>query len=177
MGELFLKEQVMKQRGKDSDKEWSEEHKLRFEKLREETLEKAEEEIFFSPEKNNVVFASAIDMWSFTVRSFAPKIAAKFGMNAGALEKILWGKFYFIPSEKKVVKKPPSATSHEMFVTYIINPIVQQYRNIFDLDKLTNNTELKKCHLQIKEILYKWVPLERSMLSTVIESLPSPEEA
>lgn len=81
MGELFHKEQAIKQRRPDADKEWSEEHKIKFEKLREETLEKAEEEIFFSPEKNNVVFASAIDMWSFTIRSFAPKIAAKFGMN------------------------------------------------------------------------------------------------
>jgi ribosome assembly protein 1 len=62
------------------------------------------------------VFSSAIDNWAFTIRSFAPKIAAKFGMNSFALEKFLWGKFYYIPSEKKVVKRPPTANSQEMFV-------------------------------------------------------------
>ena len=111
------------------------------------------------------------------MKSFAPKIAAKFGMNASALEKLLWGKYYYIPSEKKVVKKAPSTSSHEMFVAYIMNPLVQQYRNVFEIEKLSNTTELKKCHLQIKDTLYKWIPLERALLQTVIESLPSPEEA
>lgn len=97
MGDLFQREELIKQRRIDqSESEWSEQNKLRFEKMREEALEKAEQEIFFSPEKNNVLFASAIDNWAFSIRSFAPKIASRFGMNPFALEKFLWGKFYYI---------------------------------------------------------------------------------
>jgi translation elongation factor EF-G len=145
----------------ESDVEWSEHTKIRFAKLRDEALEKAEQEIFFSPEKNNVAFASAIDHWSFTIRSFAPRIAGKFGMNAQALEKFLWGKYYY----------------QEMFVSLVMAPLVQQYRKFFDIDKLTNTAELKKCHLLVKEVLYKTMALEKALLMMVIENLPSPLEA
>jgi outer membrane lipoprotein-sorting protein len=74
-------------------------------------VEKAEKEIFFSPEKGNVVFASAIDNWSFSIRSFAQKIAKRFVMNPFALEKFLWGKFYFQTKEKKIVKVAPTPES------------------------------------------------------------------
>ena len=122
MGELFQREQIIKQRrarassassngSAEADSKWSEQDKIRFEKLREEALEKAEMEIFYSPEKGNVVFASAIDNWSFTIKSFAPKIAKPFGMNPAVLEKFLWGKFYFLAKEKKIVKVAPSNDS------------------------------------------------------------------
>ena len=102
MSELFQREQIVKQRraransnssngSTDADAKWTEQDKIRFEKLREEALEKAEKEIFYSPEKGNVVFASAIDNWSFTIKSFAPKIAKPFNMNPAVLEKFLWG--------------------------------------------------------------------------------------
>lgn len=64
-----------------------------------------------------------------------------------------------------------------MFVQFIMKPVVQQYRQIFNIDSLTNTLELKKCHLQVKELLYKMIPLEAAVLNMVIESLPSPEEA
>jgi hypothetical protein len=59
-------------------------------------------------------------------------------MNPFALEKFLWGKFYYIASEKKVVKNPPSAESQEMFVSFIMKPVVQQYRQIFNIESISN---------------------------------------
>lgn len=72
-------------------------------------------------------------------------------MNSFALEKFLWGKFYYISSEKKVVKRPPNENSQEMFVQYIMSPLVQQYRKFFDVEKLAETAELKKAHMLIKD--------------------------
>lgn len=75
------------------------------EKISDEEIERLEAEHFYSPEKGNVAFASAYDNWAITLASFAPRIASKFpGANPYVLKNYLWGKYYFKPSEKKVVK-------------------------------------------------------------------------
>lgn len=61
----------------------------------EDEIEKIENEAFFSPEKGNVAFSSALDCWAFNLNGFAHKIAQKMGMNARALQKFLWGEFYW----------------------------------------------------------------------------------
>jgi translation elongation factor EF-G len=71
-----------------------------------------------------VAFASAFDNWAFTLGSFAPKIAGKLGMNPNALKKFLWGKYYYVASEKKIVKNPPSSDSSVMFVKFVMDPLV-----------------------------------------------------
>lgn len=48
-------------------------------------LEQRENELFFSPEKGNVAFSSALDCWAFNLTIFARKLAAKFGMNPRVL--------------------------------------------------------------------------------------------
>ena len=70
----------------------------------------------YSPDKGNVAFASAYDNWAFTLDSFAPRIAKTLGLNPNGLKKFLWGKFYYVSSEKKIVKNPPSSESNIMFV-------------------------------------------------------------
>lgn len=86
------------------------------EKMTDAELEAAEQEYLFSPEKGNVAFVSALDNWGFTLDSLCPKIAKQFGMNAKALKKFMWGKFYYIAAQKKIVKVAPRADSNEMFV-------------------------------------------------------------
>lgn len=84
--------------------------------MSDEAIEQAENEHFYSPEKGNVAFASAYENWAFTLDSFAPRIAKQFGMNPRALKNFLWGKYYYLQKEKKIVKKPPTPESKEMFV-------------------------------------------------------------
>ncbi len=50
-----------------------------------DVLEQRENELFFSPEKGNVAFSSALDCWAFNLTIFARKLAQKFGMNPRAL--------------------------------------------------------------------------------------------
>ena len=43
--------------------------------------EKDDEDIYFAPEKHNVIFASAFDGWAFTIRQFAGLYEKKLGMT------------------------------------------------------------------------------------------------
>ena len=101
-------------------------------KISDEEIERLEAEHFYSPEKGNVAFASAYDNWAITLASFAPRIASKFpGANPYILKNYLWGTYYFKPSEKRVVKQPPTAKSQEMFVQFVMGPLVELYRRFF----------------------------------------------
>ena len=44
-----------------------------------EFIEKSDEDLYFTPEKNNVIFASAIDGWAFSVNTFAKIYLKKLG--------------------------------------------------------------------------------------------------
>ena len=84
--------------------------------MTDEELEKAEAEYFYSPEKGNVAFTSAVDNWGFTLDTICPRVAKQFGMNPKALKQFMWGKYFYKASEKKIVKEPPRDDSCEMFV-------------------------------------------------------------
>ena len=45
-------------------------------------------------------------------------------MNAKALKKFMWGRFYYKSAEKKIVKVPPREDSNEMFVQFAMQPVV-----------------------------------------------------
>lgn len=143
--------------------------------MNDEEIEAAELEHFYNPEKGNVAFSSAFDNWAFTLSSFAPKIAKQLGMNPNILKKFLWSKFYYKASEKKIVKSPPSSSSQEMFVQFVMGPLVAQYRKFMAEYEITGNASDKlKAHLQIKEVLSKWSPCDKAIFSMVIENIPSP---
>lgn len=65
--------------------------------------ERDDEDLYFSPEKNNVIFCSATDGWAFTVRQFASMYEKKLGIKRAALEKCLWGDYYLDPKTKRVL--------------------------------------------------------------------------
>ena len=68
-----------------------------------EFVEKDDEDLYFAPERGNVVFASAIDGWGFRVGKFARTFSKKLGMNETNLRKALWGDFYLDPKTKRVI--------------------------------------------------------------------------
>jgi ribosome assembly protein 1 len=65
------------------------------------------EQLVFSPELGNVVFCSAVDSWAFAIPQFAALFSKKLGMNRKALEKALWGDYYYNPTAKRVFTKVP----------------------------------------------------------------------
>jgi ribosome assembly protein 1 len=57
------------------------------------TRDEIEEEWTFSPEKGNVVFASAIDGWAFGISDFARMWAPRIKAKPKLLREFLWGNF------------------------------------------------------------------------------------
>lgn len=91
--------------------------------------EKNDEEIYFAPEKNNVIFSSAIDGWAFTVRQFASILEKKLGMKRTVLEKVLWGDFYLEPKTKRLLgsKHLKGRALKPMFVQLVLDNIWSVY--------------------------------------------------
>tara|TARA_R110002003_G_scaffold388_11_gene19360 strand:+ start:3934 stop:5076 length:1143 start_codon:yes stop_codon:yes gene_type:complete len=87
--------------------------------------EKDDEDIYFAPEKNNVIFGSAIDGWAFTVRQFAVLYERKLGIKRSVLEKVLWGDFYLDPKTKRVLSSKHLRGRHlkPMFVQLVLENI------------------------------------------------------
>lgn len=91
--------------------------------------EKDDEDLYFAPEKNNVIFSSAVDGWAFTVRQFASIYEKKLGMKRSVLEKVLWGDFYLEPKTKRVLgsKHLRGRPLKPMFVQLVLDNIWAVY--------------------------------------------------
>jgi ribosome assembly protein 1 len=99
--------------------------------------EKNDEDLYFAPEKNNVIFSSAIDGWAFTVRQFASLYEKKLGIKRTAMEKVLWGDFYLDPKTKKVLaqKHLKGRALKPMFVQLVLDQIWAVYQATTGGDK------------------------------------------
>jgi ribosome assembly protein 1 len=91
--------------------------------------EKDDEDIYFAPENNNVIFGSAIDGWAFTPRQFAAFYEKKLGIKRSMLEKVLWGDFYLDPKTKRVLtsKHLKGRNLKPMFVQLVLDNIWAVY--------------------------------------------------
>ena len=136
-----------------------------------------EEEFLFYPEKGNVAFSSAYDCWSFTLPSFISNVAKALGMNRKALLKFMWGQYYYNVKEKNVSKVPEHEKTEEMFVQYIMNPLVEKYHKVFKPEIMNNTSLVAEAHVKIKARMNKIVPMEDGVLRMVVDNLPSPEES
>jgi ribosome assembly protein 1 len=110
--------------------------------------EKDDEDIYFAPEKNNVIFSSAIDGWAFTVRQFASLYEKKLGIKRSAMEKVLWGDFYLDPKTKKVLgsKHLKGRALKPMFVQLVLEQIWAVYQATTGGDKGKGCVDLSHCY-------------------------------
>lgn len=91
--------------------------------------EKDDEDLYFAPEKNNVIFGSAMDGWAFTIRQFAAIYERKLGIKRAILEKVLWGDFYLDPKTKRVLgqRHLKGRNLKPMFVQLVLESIWAVY--------------------------------------------------
>lgn len=160
--------------------------------------ERDDEDIYFAPEKNNVIFSSAIDGWAFTVRQFAALYEKKLGIKRSVMEKVLWGNFYLDPKTKKVLgqKHLKGRNLKPMFVQLVLEQIWAVYNATIGgdsgrgdsvlLEKITKSLNItipphimrsRDPRLLLTTVFSSWVPLSTALLVSVIESLPSPRKA
>ena len=91
--------------------------------------ERDDEDLYFAPENNNVIFSSAVDGWAFTVRQFARLYEKKLGIKQAVLERVLWGDFYLDPKTKRVLssKHLKGRSLKPMFVQLVLDNIWAVY--------------------------------------------------
>lgn len=91
-------------------------------------------DLYFSPEKGNVIFASASDGWAFRTSTFASIYAAKLGIKESVLCKVLWGDYFLDPKSKKVFgsSKGKEMGLKPMFVQFVLENIWAVYRSVMN---------------------------------------------
>ena len=91
--------------------------------------EKDDEDIYFAPEKGNVVFASALGGWGFRIAKFAQIFAAKLGIKEANFKRVLWGDFYLDPKTKRVIshKHLRGRSLKPLFVQFVLENIWSVY--------------------------------------------------
>jgi len=160
--------------------------------LDDDFLDKIEDKMYFSPEKGNVIFCSAIHCWAFTIMDFAKLFSQKLKCSEKMLQKFLWGDFYLNPKNKKVYKNPQNEKHKPMFVEFILQNIFNIYEKIRQGDVQKMEQIAKGLNLELppkyKEILTKdpmnmvmflmnkWMPIDKNILKTVSFIIPSPNE-
>ncbi|KAK9235059.1 P-loop containing nucleoside triphosphate hydrolase protein [Lipomyces kononenkoae] len=164
------------------------------EEVSEEHVEMDDEHLYFAPEANNVIFASAIDGWGFTVQQFAVIYEKKLGMNRAALEKVLWGDYYFDPKTKKVLtsKTLKGRNLKPFFVQFVLENIWAVYDctvvnrdsertekvvKALNVKVLPRDLRSKDTRALLTAIFSQWLPLSTSVLVTVINQIPPPTTA
>jgi ribosome assembly protein 1 len=160
--------------------------------------ERDDEDLYFAPEKNNVIFASAIDGWAFTVRQFASIYEKKLGIKRSVLEKVLWGDFYLDPKTKKVLgqKHLKGRNLKPIFVQLVLETIWTVYEattgggkgkgDAVLLEKVIKSLNIslppyiarsRDSKAILQSVFSSWLPLSTAVLVSVIEYLPSPPAA
>jgi ribosome assembly protein 1 len=179
-----------KEEAKQADRQ-SENGEVQFE-------ERDDEDLYFAPEKNNVIFSSAIDGWAFTVRQFAGLYEKRLGIKRSVLEKVLWGNFYLDPKTKKVLgpKHLKGRNLKPLFVQLVLEQIWAVYNSTMGghsgkgdsemLEKITKSLDItlsphvlrsREPRLLLTSVFSSWLPLSTALLVSVVESLPSPRTA
>ena len=160
--------------------------------------ERDDEDLYFAPERYNVIFASAIDGWAFTVRQFAGIYEKKLGIKKAVLEKVLWGDFYLDPKTKKILGKKhlKGRALKPIFVQLVLEPIWTVYEATTGggmgkgdqalLEKVTKSLAItlpphiarsREPKAILQALFAAWLPLSTALLVSVIEYLPSPPDA
>ena len=152
------------------------------------------EEWTFSPEKGNVIFASALDCWGFGIARFANMWSKKLGMNKNILQKHMFEDFSFNPKTKKLVRCDPLDTSSQpMFAAMVLEPLWQLYdaaviqQNPEKAAKMAARgvgVELPPREVNVRDprataqaIFRRWLPLSDAVLRMVVRCMPNPADA
>ena len=155
-------------------------------------LEEADDsDLYFSPERGNVVFASAYDGWAFDLSTFASIYAERLGFSQKVLQKTLWGDYYVNSKTKKIMKGASSKGKKPLFVSLILENIWALYDSIMvgkdteKIQKIVSTLNIKVAPRDLRSndakqklsaIFTQWLPLAMVVLNMVIKVLPSPNQ-
>uniref|UniRef100_A0AAX7VQ04 Elongation factor-like 1 n=1 Tax=Astatotilapia calliptera TaxID=8154 RepID=A0AAX7VQ04_ASTCA len=147
--------------------------------------------LYFSPDQGNVVFASAIDGWGFSIQHFAHIYSERMGIKKEVLLKTLWGDFYLSMKAKRIMKGAQAKGKKPLFVQLVLDNIWSLYdavvirRDKEKVEKVVTSLGVKVMardsrhsdpKVLLSAICSQWLPVSQAVLSMVCEKLPSPLE-
>ncbi|TFK91934.1 translation elongation factor 2 [Polyporus arcularius HHB13444] len=159
-----------------------------------EYQEKDDEDIYFAPEKGNVVFASAIDGWGFRIGKFAHMYAVKLKIKEANLRTVLWGDFYLDPKTKRVIshKHLRGRSLKPLFVQFVLDNIWAVYDAVslnpnpdkvakiistLGLKILPRDQKAKDTRQLLSTIFSQWLPLSTCVIQSIVDIVPPPSTA
>ncbi|XP_049573359.1 elongation factor-like GTPase 1 isoform X3 [Syngnathus scovelli] len=153
-------------------------------------LEEADDShLYFSPDQGNVVFASALDGWGFSIQHFALMYSERMGINPEVLLKTLWGDFYLNAKAKKIMKGAQVKGKKPLFVQLVLDNIWSLYNAVVthrDKEKvekvlaslgvkvMARDSRHSDPKVLLSAICSQWLPVSQAVLSMVCNKLPSP---
>lgn len=152
--------------------------------------EEDEEEFLFSPEKDNVIFACAIDGWGVTTRIICEMFYDIVGETADSLNEKIWNFDYYVDSTtRKVVPGCLERKKENLFIQLCLKTIYYVYFTLMirmekdKLDVILKKLKIKNptremhhndSRVQVKAILQAWSPLASVILGHCVNVVPSP---
>lgn len=147
------------------------------------------------PQKGTVAFGSGLHGWAFTLRQFAKRYSAKFGVDAEKMMERLWGDNFFNPKTKKWTNQSTDDAGNQLeraFNMFVLEPIYQLFKNIMNpkVEKEKIDTMLEKLNIKLKNeereevdkkllktVMRKFLPAADAILEMLVIHLPSPKVA
>ncbi|KAI5696487.1 hypothetical protein M8J75_013562 [Diaphorina citri] len=155
-------------------------------------LEDADDsDLYFSPDRGNVVFASAFDGWGFTIDDFARLYSAKLGIREDILRKTLWGDYYLNAKAKRILKGAQEKAKAPLFVEFVLKNVVTLYETVAvrkdkeKLGKIVDSLGVKLTlrdlrhtdpRVQIQAVMSQWLPLSNAVLQMICAHCPAPNQ-
>ena len=154
-------------------------------------LEEADDsELYFAPERGNVLFASAYDGWAFDLSTFARIYSQRLGFSEAVLRKTLWGDFYVNSKTKRILRGAQDKGKKTLFVQLCLENVWAVYeaavRNDRErLQKIVDSLGVKVAPRDLRSgdgrtqagaVLSQWLPLAPALLSAACASLPAPNQ-
>ncbi|XP_048514322.1 elongation factor-like GTPase 1 isoform X2 [Athalia rosae] len=192
MGELFASDIMDRDEREEGEK--SQDNNLNERNLADwqSALEEADDSnLYFSPERGNVLFGSAMDGWGFGIKEFAKIFSTKLGFSERVLLKTLWGDFYLNSKTKRIMKGAQEKAKKPLFVQLILDNIWALYETVVvrkDKEKMMSIVDKLQIKLTIRDLRHtdsrtqlqaicsQWLPLARACLDMTCENVPSPNK-
>eukprot|EP00038_Savillea_parva_P002420 m.114144 g.114144 ORF g.114144 m.114144 type:complete len:1211 (-) comp10830_c0_seq2:61-3693(-) len=153
--------------------------------------DKDDDAIYFEPSRGNVIFASALDGWGFSISTFADVLSKKLKCKPQPLQRCLWGDYYMTKENGKPKLKRGAIPKGKppLFASAVLSTIWDVYRAVCidrdkaKIDKITASLGVKLSirDLQsedrragLRSVLGQWLPLSRCIMAAICDVIPPP---
>jgi len=151
-----------------------------------------DEGLYFSPESGNVIFASAIHGWGFSISKWAELYSKKIGTPVRTLEHVLFGDYYINQKQKRFCRGAIDKGKEPLFCKMILSYIFEIYDHVTEKNKEKAVEFAKKIGVKLYPrdeksistspdsflltLMSQWQSLSDAVLNQIISQVPSPNQ-